>query len=108
MGKYKVDTRKRASKQGKLGRGKITGWFFNQEFEMNIEEIQQAITKLAPDDLARFRAWFKEYENNSKSGESNDPKESIEDTLKRLRGSLKGTGALKTLMEERRKDRERE
>lgn len=75
---------------------------------MNIEEIQQAITKLSPDELARFRAWFKEYENNSESGEANDSKESIEDTLKRLRSSLKGQGLLKALMEEKRRERERE
>jgi hypothetical protein len=74
---------------------------------MKLEEIQQAITKLSPDELVRFRAWFKEYENNAKSGESKDSKESIEDTLKKLRGSLKGTGTLKKLMDERRKERER-
>ena len=72
---------------------------------MNIEEIQQAITKLSPDELFRFRAWFREYENNAKSGESNDSKESIEDTLKRLRGSLKGKGLMKALMEEKRRER---
>jgi AbrB family looped-hinge helix DNA binding protein len=31
-----------------------------------------------------------------------------EETIKRMRGSLKGTGVLKTLLEERRKDAERE
>ena len=27
-----------------------------------VEEIEQAISKLAPDDLARFRAWFEAFE----------------------------------------------
>jgi len=70
---------------------------------MNIKEIQQAITRLSPDELARFRAWFKEYESNVKPGEGNDSKPPIEDVLKKARGSLKGTGALQALIEERRK-----
>lgn len=70
--------------------------------------LRKAITELSPDKLVRFRAWFKEYENNAESGESNDSKESIEDTLKRLRGSLKGNGLLKALMEEKRREMERE
>jgi hypothetical protein len=74
---------------------------------MNTEEIQQAIMELSPDELTRFRAWFKEYENNAKPGESYDSKESIKDTLKRLRGSLKGKGLLKALMEEKRREREK-
>jgi ribosomal protein S20 len=71
---------------------------------MNIEEIQQAVTKLSPDELGRFRTWFKKYESNVNVGELNDSQESFEETLKRLRGSLKGKGVLKTLMEERRKE----
>jgi len=71
---------------------------------MNIEEIQQAITKLSPEELARFREWFKEYESHVKAGTLNDSKLPIEETLKRLRGSLKGSGALEALMEERRKE----
>lgn len=70
---------------------------------MNLEEIKQAVTNLAPDDLARFRKWFKNHENHVNAGELTDSKQ-IRETLKRLRGSLKGTGALKTLMEERRKE----
>lgn len=71
---------------------------------MNIEELKQAIMQLSPDELSRFREWFKEYENNSNTGELNDSQETFEETLKRLRGSLKGKGVLKTLMEERRKE----
>ena len=71
---------------------------------MNIEEIQQAITKLSPEGLAHFREWFKEYESKVKAGELNVSKSPIEETLKRLRGSLKGKGVLKALMEERRKE----
>ena len=70
---------------------------------MNIEEIQQAITRLSPDEVARFRTWFKEYESDV-AGVLNDSNSSIEETIKRLRGSLKGKGVLKTLMEERRKE----
>lgn len=75
---------------------------------MNIEEIQQAITRLSPDELAQLREWLKEYENKIKAGASDDSKASIEDTLKRLRGSLKGKGLLKALMEEKRREMERE
>ena len=71
---------------------------------MNIEEIQQAITELSPDELARFREWFKGFEGEVKSGELNDSQQPIEEVLKRLRGSLKGSGTLKALMEERRKE----
>ena len=28
---------------------------------MTISEIEQAITELSPEDLARFRQWFEEY-----------------------------------------------
>ncbi len=70
---------------------------------MNIEEIQQAITKLSPDELARFRAWFKEYTSNVGAGELSDSQMPTRDLVKKLRGSLKGSGAMKALMEERRK-----
>jgi len=29
---------------------------------MTIEEIEKAVARLPPDDLARFRAWFEEFE----------------------------------------------
>jgi hypothetical protein len=29
---------------------------------MTIEDIEKAIAKLPPDDLARFRAWFEEFD----------------------------------------------
>lgn len=70
---------------------------------MNIEEIQQAISKLSPEESARFREWFKEYEGNVRADDLNDSVQ-FKETLKRLRGSLKGTGILKALMEERRKE----
>lgn len=70
---------------------------------MNIEEIKQAITMLSPDELSHFRDWFKEYERNIDSGKLKDLKQ-LRETLRRLRGSLKGKGALKTLMEERQKE----
>lgn len=71
---------------------------------MNIEEIKQAITQLSPDELSRFYEWFAEYDDKVKTGELSDLQESLEVKLKRLRGSLKGKGGLKTLMEEPRKE----
>jgi hypothetical protein len=70
---------------------------------MNIQEIKQAITKLSPDDLARFRKWFAKFDSNSKSYKLTKSQPSTEDLGKKLRGSLKGSGAFKALMEERRK-----
>ena len=70
---------------------------------MNIEEIQKAITKMSPEELTRFRAWFKEYESNVKSGELSDSQIPIRDLVRKFRGSFKGSGAMKALMEERRK-----
>jgi hypothetical protein len=29
---------------------------------MTIEDIEKAVSKLPPDDLARFRAWFEEFD----------------------------------------------
>jgi len=70
---------------------------------MNIEEVQQVIVKLSPEELARFRAWFKKYERDVRTGELTDSKQ-LRETLRRLRGILKGKGVLKTLIEERRKE----
>ena len=71
---------------------------------MNTKEIQQAITKLSPEEFVHFRAWFNEYVGNIEAGELNDSQEEFEDRLKKFRGSFKGKGLLKALMEERRKD----
>jgi len=43
------------------GWGKIWWSFFSKEFQMTIQEIEQAITELDPDELARLREWFDEY-----------------------------------------------
>jgi hypothetical protein len=29
---------------------------------MTVEDLEKAVSKLPPDDLARFRAWFEEFE----------------------------------------------
>ncbi len=71
---------------------------------MNIEEIKQAIRQLSPDELSHFHEWFAEYKGKVKTDELSDLKESLEEKLVRLRGSLKGKGGLKTLVEERRKE----
>lgn len=70
---------------------------------MNLEDIKQAVTNLSSDDFVLFRDWFKKYESHVNAGEITDSRQ-IRETLKRLRGSLKGSGALKTLMEERQKE----
>ena len=70
---------------------------------MNIEAIQQAITRLSPEELARFRAWFKAYENEIVLNEATSGVSPSREHINKLRGSLKGSGAMKALMEERRK-----
>lgn len=70
---------------------------------MNLKELKQAVTKLSPEELSRFRDWFKKYERSVDSGKPEDTKQ-LRETLRKLRGSLKGKGALKALMEERRKE----
>jgi hypothetical protein len=72
---------------------------------MNLEEIQQAITELTPNELARFREWLKEYKTNVEAGERDDSKPPFEEVLNRLRGSYKGKGLMEALMEERLKER---
>ena len=71
---------------------------------MNIEEIKQAIRQLSPEELSRFHEWFADYDSKVKAGKLSDLQESLEEKLIRLRGSLKGKGGLKTLVEERRKE----
>lgn len=71
---------------------------------MNIEAIQQAVTRLSPEELARFRAWFREFENQVILSEATSVAAPSREHINKLRGSLKGKGALKALMEERRKE----
>ena len=75
---------------------------------MTFQEIQKAIIELSPNELARFREWFKkfdaqtwneEFESNAKTGELDKAK--TEEYLKKLQGSLKDRGGLKTLAEDR-------
>ena len=81
---------------------------------MTIQEIKQAIAELSPSELARFRQWFEEFniqagdeqfKRDAKSGKLDKlaNKTLIKERLKKLRGSLKGSGALKALIEERHK-----
>lgn len=72
---------------------------------MNLEKIQQAITRLSPDELTQLREWLREYEGRINSGAPEDSNESIRERLRKLQGSLKGTGALETLTEEKRRER---
>jgi predicted phage tail protein len=84
--------------------GKMAKSFFCKEYEMNIEEIQQAVTKLSPDELTRFHEWLKEYKSKVKTGGMNDSRPHVEVLLKKYRGSFKGKGLLKALMEDRRNE----
>ena len=79
---------------------------------MTIHEIEQSIIELSPNELARFRQWFEEFdakiwdkqiERDAESGKLTALQPKIDEHLKKLRGSLKGKGVLKALMEERRK-----
>ena len=72
---------------------------------MNLQEIEHAIANLSSQDLARLRQWFEEFEHNAKSSKSDKhtDKALFEKRLKEARGSLKGSGALKALIEERHK-----
>ena len=46
----------------------MNSFFYSKEFDMSIHEIEQAIAELSPDELARFREWFDEFERDAKSG----------------------------------------
>ena len=79
---------------------------------MDINEIEQAITELSPGELARFRQWFEagiwdptqgQIERDAESGKLTALKPITDEHLKKLRGSLRGKGVLKALLEERRK-----
>lgn len=72
---------------------------------MKLQEIKHAITELKPKELARFRQWFEKFEQDAKSSKLDKriDKALLEKRFKEARGSLKDSGALKALMEERRK-----
>jgi hypothetical protein len=77
---------------------------FDKEFAINIEDIKQAVIKLSPDELSRFHEWFKEYESKVKASGVHDSRPPIAVLLKKYRGSMKGKGLLKALMEDRRRE----
>ena len=72
---------------------------------MKLQEIKHAITELNPKELAQFRRWFEKFEKDAKSKILDKPtdKAALRKRIKELRGSLKGSGAMKALMEERQK-----
>lgn len=72
---------------------------------MKLQEIKRAVTELKPKELARFRQWFEKFEKDAKSNklDKDADKALLAKRIKELRGSLKGSGAMKALMEERRK-----
>ena len=73
---------------------------------MKIQEIKQAVTELNPKELARFRQWFEKFEKDANPGtlDKHTDKALLRKRIKELRGSLKGSGAMNALMEERRKN----
>jgi hypothetical protein len=74
---------------------------------MNRKEIEEAVTQLSPGELARFRQWFDKYytktsnsqDRENKTTKLNITRPEIEQHLDELKGSLKGKGLLKALME---------
>jgi hypothetical protein len=80
--------------------------FTGKESEMNRHEIEQAITKLSPEELARFRQWFEKFYIKARNKQFEGGKTvklaitrlELEQHLDELRGSLKGKGLLKALM----------
>lgn len=71
---------------------------------MTLKEIEQAIEKLSPAELARFREWFREFEARQRIG-STPPDPGMRERIRKLRGSLKGTGVMEAFMRERHKGR---
>jgi predicted transcriptional regulator of viral defense system len=88
-------------KEGKK-KEKTVKWVKDQrkEFCMNLQEIEHAIANLNSQDLARLRRWFKKFDVQKRDELE---KLAIQKRVRELRGSLKGSGGLKALMEERRK-----
>ena len=81
---------------------------------MTIQEIKRAIAELSSSELAHFRQWFEEFniqakgeqfERDAKSGKPDKLEDIalIKKRIRKLRGSLKGSGAMKALIEERHK-----
>jgi hypothetical protein len=72
---------------------------------MTLEQIQQAITQLPPGELARFRAWFVQFEREIEISESNPAPMPSREFIRSLRGSIKGSEVMKAFMKERRRER---
>jgi hypothetical protein len=83
--------------------------FTGKESEMNRHEIEQGITKLSPEELARFLQWFEKFYTRDRDKQfereeavkSTSAQSEIEKHLDELRCSLKGRGLLKALMADR-------
>lgn len=71
---------------------------------MRLNEIEDAVAKLSPDELADFRRWFQEFEQRKKSEETVSSQLPSRDDVRKLRGSLKGMGIMKAFIKERRKE----
>lgn len=67
---------------------------------MTVEEIKQAISDLSPEELAKLRKWFEEFENKRVNMSS------VEKQLTRLRGSLRDKGVMKAFLEEKKREKE--
>lgn len=76
----------------------ILGYVFGKEFEMTIDKIKQAIKKLPPNELTDFCQWFEKFNEISEKQEH----------IKKLQGSLKGKGILKSFMKQKEIEKVRE
>jgi hypothetical protein len=79
---------------------------------MTLHEIELAIKELSPDELTLFREWFEKFdaevwdtqlEHTEELDKLSTLQPITKEHINKLRGSLKGKGILKALMEERRK-----
>ena len=73
---------------------------------MTLQEIQKAITELSTNELVLFRKWLEQFERDTESRKLNTLQQETQERLKKLQGSLKGKGALKALMDEKKRERE--
>lgn len=70
---------------------------------MNLQEIQSAVASLSPKEFALISRWLKDYDNTTKSRNAGDSNLTTDDLLKKLQGSLRGSGAMQTFVDERRR-----
>jgi len=63
---------------------------------MSIEELERAVSKLPPDELAAFSQWFDEYREQETSKTGQEDKQVAFEDIKHLAGIGEGPGDLST------------